>query len=359
MRMLTPQELKKVYSTAMKAQYSIVVLGPPGVGKTASVYQFADELAKQLGVPLIRGEEAERCIHGRCVLFVYVNVNATLPPDISGMPEKVGDTVKWIPLETWKMCRRAAACIVVIDEFNTTQNPDMQALIMRLLSERVAGQTALHGSNVLIVALGNPPENNELANPLPAPLLGGKALILRAKPPTLQEWAAYMRSKHGDNWDTDILAFLSVYPEYFIKVPDDVADEPYPTPRGWEKAAVLCNIDKENCVLYVASLCGDEAARAFETFSNVQLVSLKDIAKMSGLDRKLSLAIWALRKFCRADGDELRMLANEFSGDEIALVTFLTVCNDKKEELYSLLPAEKKKKVFWERYTLSDSEVAE
>jgi len=369
---LSPVQLQKLYEQLIKNKYSIIVLGPPGIGKTQSVEEFAQNLSRRQNIPLIESGDFEgledfrkKCPEGNCVLYIYLNLNASLPVDLAGLPDKKvvdGRTeVLWIPQSYWLACRESRYCIVVLDEFNTIENPDMLAFAMRLLSEHRAGNLKIDSdtNSVLVVALGNPPEHSSIANPLPAPLVGGKALVVRAKAPTLEEWIKYMTAKHGREWDRKIAGLLAFAPQLFIKLPEDAElVEPYPTPRGWEKSAVMCYRDPENCYVYVEGFCGREAKVIFEQYKEYVAPNLDEILKLNPGERNFKIILWAVDHFCNSPREDLKKIAQNFTEDEIALLTYITsgLCPKKNADLYKLLPKEKRSLVFGVRYGMREKE---
>ena len=370
---LTPEQLKRVYKSALQLSYSVIILGPPGVGKTASIHDFAYELAKKEKIPLLEPSDFEtlsefnqKCPNGNCVLFVYLNLNTILPIDIGGVPEKIREdertAVAWIPLVTWLACKQSRYCVIVLDEFNTVENPDVMAMAMRLMSEHRAGNIKIHTNKnkVLVVALGNPPQFSSIAKPLPAPLLGGKALVVHAKPPTIQQWIEWMVRRHGSAWHRPIAGAIAAFPEIFVKVPESEETlEPYPTPRGWTKAARLCYFDPERCEMYIQALCGNEAVSVYQQYKNMVVDDLEDILRMKPEERVLKLIIWATKKYCDANEKQFKLLADRATADELAVITYITsgLCPSKNNQLYKLLPDEKRKTVFSDRYTMRETEI--
>jgi hypothetical protein len=341
-------DLIEVYRSLLKSQVdftpSVAVLGPPGVGKTESVQRFISQLAQEEGLLVVRADEVltyqdyeQKCPEGNCVFYIYLNVNTALPPDISGIPEKIAVNGKpsavWLPMQYWLFCRQAKYCIVTIDEFNASQNPDMLATVMRLLSECEAGAVNICRENgkerkALILAFGNPSEMSSVAGELPAPLLGGKTLLLQAEPPNLRDWIRYMTEKYGNKWDKRIASFLASVPDMFTQYPrSDTADQPYPTPRGWTKASVMCYQNPQLCPLFVEGYCGSEARSAFEEFLKNADISVDDVLNATGEQRLTKLIIYAgLGKLCddvQNNKDKVDKLVEVLSEEESAVLTYL------------------------------------
>ena len=280
-KIMRPKDLSNLFNIVSSIPKNCVLIGPPGIGKTVAVEDFALSLARSHGIPLFEAEDVDsisefkrKCPDGNCVLYVYLNVNTSLPVDISGIPEKFTDNgetyVRWVPLNVWLACRYARYCIVFIDEFNTVENPDMQAAVMRMLGECRAGNVHLGCGKktdgfTIVVAAGNPPTHSSIAQEPPAPLMGGKVIKVNVEPPTLQEWIIYMHDKYGGNWCPRIASFLAMNPTYFAQTPPEARTiNAYPTPRGWDSVARLCGptCDCKSNYELIEGLVGPEAATA-------------------------------------------------------------------------------------------------
>ena len=315
---MRPRDIPVVLRAAAGIGKNVVLIGNPGIGKTVGVEEFSRKVAEEKGLPLYEAEDVddlrsfieEKCLGGNCVLYIYVNVNTALPVDLSGIPEKFrsdGDVyVRWVPLNLWPACRHAKYCIVFLDEFNTTENPDMQAAVMRMLGECRAGGVHLgcgrkRDGFTLVVAAGNPPTVSGIAMEPPAPLMGGKVIKVDVEPPTLQEWIHYMHEKYGNKWCPRVAAFLAMNPGYFSQAPSEPRTlTAYPTPRGWDAVARLCGTEckcKENKEL-IEGLVGPEATTAL--LANIDVAPTLDdvINERDVFARGLKFIAYSAVRYC-------------------------------------------------------------
>ena len=327
---MRPDEIPRAIYAANIIKKNVIFEGPPGVGKTVAVLDYARALAEREGLPMVEAWEAqapesfsEKCPRGECVYFVYVNINTSLPVDLSGIPEKRDGYVEWVPLYVWYACRRAKHCIVFIDEYNTSENPDMFATVMRLLGECRAGNIHLgcgakEGGSTIVIAAGNPSGTNAVAVEPPSPLLGGKAVLIRVEPPSLPGWIRYMERKYPGKWCPRVAAFLASNPALFASLPDSPrTSNPYPTPRGWDAVARLCGPEcrcSENAEL-ISGLVGEDAAEALVR-SELISPTLEEVASTADpVERGLKLIMYMAMRFC-AERPAAERLARAMEGLE-------------------------------------------
>jgi hypothetical protein len=217
---------------AISARVPVLLWGSPGTGKTSAVLA----LGEALGWP---------------VETVIGSIRE--PSDFAGLPVVVDGSVRLSP-PGWatRLCD-AGEGLLFLDEL-TTAPPAVQAAMLRVVLERVVGDTRLP-SGVRVVAAANPPEQAadgwELAAPLanrlvhldwpvdgqhiakglavgfPRPVLAG----IEHPPDTAQSMAA--RAAVG--------AFLEVRPTLALQLPRSAADagRGWPSPRSWEAVARL------------------------------------------------------------------------------------------------------------------------
>jgi len=217
---------------AISAGVPVLLWGSPGTGKTSAVVA----LGQALGWP---------------VETVIGSIRE--PSDFAGLPVVIDGSVYLSPPAWARRLREAGKGLLFLDEL-TTAPPAVQAAMLRVVLERVVGDTPLPPS-VRVVAAANPPEQAadgwELAAPLanrlvhldwpvdgkhiakglaigfPRPVLAG----LENPPDTAQSMAA--RAAVG--------AFLEVRPPLALQLPRSAADagRGWPSPRSWEMVARL------------------------------------------------------------------------------------------------------------------------
>ena len=217
---------------AISAGVPVLLWGSPGTGKTSAVVA----VGQALGWP---------------VETVIGSIRE--PSDFAGLPVVIDGSVHLSPPAWARRLCEAGEGLLFLDEL-TTAPPAVQAAMLRVVLERVVGDTSLP-PGVRVVAAANPPEQAadgwELAAPLanrlvhldwpvdgkhiakglaigfPRPVLAG----LENPPDTAQSMAA--RAAVG--------AFLEVRPPLALQLPRSAADagRGWPSPRSWEAVARL------------------------------------------------------------------------------------------------------------------------
>jgi hypothetical protein len=219
-------------AVAVSAGVPVLLWGSPGTGKTSAVVALGEAL--EWPVETVIGSIRE-------------------PSDFAGLPVVIDGSVRLSPPAWATRLSEAGVGLLFLDEL-TTAPPAVQAAMLRVVLERVVGDTKLP-PGVRVVAAANPPDEAadgwELAAPLanrlvhldwpvegkriakglavgfPRPVLAG----IENPPSTAQTMAA--RAAVG--------AFLEVRPPLALQLPRTAADagRGWPSPRSWEAVAKL------------------------------------------------------------------------------------------------------------------------
>lgn len=247
---------------------ALILIGPPGVGKSTAVREAAEEIAKRLGLKLVnitskeRRKEVlsaiERCLSDanpeQCLknlgYFVFLDLRLTEvePADLVGIPYRTGGDdsgrMEYTP-PSWAIILHYLPGILFLDELSNVNRPDVMSVAYKLLLDRAAGFVDFN-RGVMVVAAGNLPEHAPgLAQSLPPPVLN-RSSVVTVDAPSLDEWYKWMAKVVGgshpdeevarDHMDTLnlVYAFLSSFPEYFMSFKyDPRTNENFPTPRSW------------------------------------------------------------------------------------------------------------------------------
>lgn len=261
---------------AMLANQTVLLIGDPGVGKSAIMYLAA----KELDMPL------------------FVLLGSTLDPtDIGGLPMRSNDGthVIRIPLEEIQRCSEAPG-VLFLDEISAAPGP-VQAALLRLILERKAGSVTLH-PETRVVAACNPPEQAPAGFELSAPLMGRMAVINFR--PNDDEVIEHLRTLGNDEDSASPMdkairdeamlfaAVANATPELLqIEIPKSCVNggQPWASPRSCERmiraraAATVAGIDPLSDAVY-ALTAGSMGERAAITYSGV----VKMITKLPSVD---------------------------------------------------------------------------
>ena len=225
------------------------LIGPPGIGKSTLVREWAEEKAKQLDKKFVdfdtlTPQDVEEILEKPEEHYIFADKRLTGldPVDLSGVPRPVNGSkyIMFLPLALAKLLN-ACAGVLFLDEFLNESRPNMQAAAYRLVRDYKIGDIALN-SKTLVVAASNSAEYSSLSNSIPKPLRD-RFDFIEVDAPSLEAWADWMDSTYGaEKWDRSILAYLHWKPSDFLaNVTDTVEDngyEPPATPRGWSYVAL-------------------------------------------------------------------------------------------------------------------------
>jgi len=246
---LLEDRLNIAYEMRLEGFESITphLIGPPGIGKSLFVVEWAKKKARQMGlefvdVDRINPEDVEKYIEEADKYFVFKDCRLTSmdPVDLSGLPRSVGSKyVAFLPLATARLLN-ACAGILFLDEFCNESRPNMLSAAFKIVRDYKIGDMVLN-QKAFVIAASNTAETSSLATSLPKPLRD-RFDFIEVEAPEINDWIEWMNEKYGNYWDKRAAAYLLWKPSGFLaNITDNVQDngyEPPATPRGWTYVAV-------------------------------------------------------------------------------------------------------------------------
>lgn len=217
---LTFEQTKLAVKAAVAAKKTILIQGPPGVGKSSLIRDVGDSL--------------DLPVHE----LIASNCDAV---DIAGLPYVSQGVLKRALLPEILACVEQPG-ILFLDEL-TAVPASVQGPLMRLLLERVAGGTRLHKDSTVVAAC-NRPEECPGGVELSAATINRMIKIVDFAP-SLDEIRGFFHNVVGQEEENEILigeardfaATLSVQPDLVTMSPPKVAIDagaPFGSPRAWE-----------------------------------------------------------------------------------------------------------------------------
>jgi hypothetical protein len=179
----------------------VFIWGPPGIGKSSLVQQFAAEV----GLP--------------CVSLLGSQL---APEDLIGVPQIVDGVSRFCPPAM--IARREPYCLF-LDELNACSH-EVQKAFYSLIHERRLGEYALPAGSVVIGA-GNRAQDSAIVKPMSSALLNRMVHVhLKVSHREWLEWAAQSGLHHL------VLEYIQTRPDHLWSQPPK-HEEPFSTPRSW------------------------------------------------------------------------------------------------------------------------------
>lgn len=224
-------------------QRPVLLMGPPGIGKTQIMEQIASECGiglvsytithhtrqSAVGLPMIKTEEFD----GK----EYSVTEYTMSEIISGVYKAVKE-------------QGHREGILFIDEINCVSETLIPTMLQFLRCKTFGNQKVPDGW--IIVAAGNPPEFNRSVREFD--MVTYDRLRVINIDADLEVWREYAREREIHN---AILSYLDIRPQNFYSVMADVDGLKFVTARGWEDMSSLMYVYEELGISINAGVVGE------------------------------------------------------------------------------------------------------
>lgn len=224
-------------------QRPVLLMGPPGIGKTQIMEQIAEECGiglvsytithhtrqSAVGLPMIKTEKFE----GK----EYSVTEYTMSEIIAGVYKAVKE-------------QGHTEGILFIDEINCVSETLIPTMLQFLQCKTFGNQKVPEGW--IIVAAGNPPEFNRSVREFD--MVTYDRLRVINIDADLEVWREYAREREIHN---AILSYLDIRPQNFYRVEADVDGLKFITARGWEDMSSLMYVYEELGISINAGVVGE------------------------------------------------------------------------------------------------------
>lgn len=253
------EELSAAYSTLinnglpLKQMPSVMLWGPPGVGKSQGIRQIAKEIEENTG----------KKVNVTDVRLLLFN-----PIDLRGIPTANAEKTLavWLKPQIFQLDDSTDVVnILFLDEI-TAAPQSVQAAAYQITLDRVIGEHRLP-DNCIVIAAGNRTTDKSVAFKMPKALANRLLhLEIEISFDSWRQWAV----KSGINGK--VLGYLSFRQDALMAFDATSEELAFATPRSWEMVSNILNSvnnDEDEVFSLIAGLVGIGAASEFRTWCKV------------------------------------------------------------------------------------------
>lgn len=286
----------------------VLLLGPPGIGKTEIVKQIAEE--KNLKLFIFEGSSLD-------------------PTDVRGIPMLVGGETRFSRSPLYP----SEDSILLIDELAFASTQTQRSLNSLLLDRRLG--TEIIPSSCFVFATGNPPQygGNMLLN-----TLINRTVILNIQP-SLEAWL----NGYRDKINKMIRAYLQLKPNNFYTFDPADQDKPFCSPRSWALLSRLMDAGIIDQDVFIGIL-GPPGADliAFLEDEELRHINIDNYIRNRQIPRNMKVWLFIIESLIdkikqEENISELIAYAIELSkhNKDIAYILFKTMAEDKAQQLFA------------------------
>lgn len=231
---------------------SLMLWGPPGIGKSQSIRAISDKLEKMTG---------------KKVVITDVRLLLFNPVDLRGIPvaDAKRELAVWLKPKIFQMDPSDNIInILMLDEISAAPQ-SVQAAAYQITLDRIIGEHKLP-DNCIVMAAGNRVTDKSVAYKMPK-ALGNRMTHLEIAP-DIDDWKQWAIPS---GIDSRIIGFLNYMPSKLFLFDPSNDDNAYPTPRSWEMVnRYLSKINSiEQAFPLIAGSIGLGCATEFKAWTQV------------------------------------------------------------------------------------------
>jgi hypothetical protein len=237
----------------------ILLLGPPGIGKSYATEEVANELDFE---------------------YIMWSLGRAEPYDIKGVPNVEGQWTEWKLPKIYDRIKQSKKRVLLHLDEATLMSPDTQGAILDLVLQKKIDDFKLP-QNLIIVLSGNlGDEDGTFARPLTSAITGGRALVCAMVPPSVDEWIKYETDANG-GVNKDIVDYLSNNSHSLYEKPlRERPHEPWSNPRSWSRFNEWC----KHTGISVKKNLEEFMSDAELLLSQITIAEIRDYFEKSALD---------------------------------------------------------------------------
>ena len=239
--------------TDFKSIPSVMLWGPPGVGKSQGIREVAQRVGKETGKKVVVTDV-------RLILFN--------PIDLRGIPSANADKTLavWLKPKIFQMDESTDVVnILFLDEISAAPQT-VQAAAYQITLDRIIGEHRLP-DNCLVIAAGNRVTDKSVSYKMP------KALANRLMHFEIEGSFASWRTWAVNNGINDkVISYLASRNDRLFRFDASTDELAFPTPRSWEmvsKVLTLMDNDEKAAKNLISGLIGSGEAVEFISWCNI------------------------------------------------------------------------------------------
>lgn len=237
----------------VKTVPSVMLWGPPGVGKSQAVRQLAAEIEKGTG-------KRTSVTDVRLLLFN--------PIDLRGIPTSNADKTLaiWLKPQIFQMDESDEVInILFLDEISAAPQ-SVQAAAYQITLDRVVGEHKLP-ENCIVIAAGNRVTDKSVAFKMPKALANRLCHIeIKCDVDSWHDWAV------SSGINSIVTGFIDYNPSMLMAFDAQTDTHAFPTPRTWEMVSNILNcVSEDMSMVYplIIGCIGNDAAYAFRAWYEI------------------------------------------------------------------------------------------